>query len=166
MPSETSSDAGGLFYVNSRRLHRHVDDREINPFVGRTARTVNSVCAGCATIRRLTKCRGRVILRRHNVASSGSSRIISLGCVRAANNSLLFPTPDTTDASLMTTAGEKDRRGVRSFRAQFASCRVRHPRAGVHTPYAAGCIRMHARSCGLPSKIRHVDLDSVDMQNQ
>lgn len=33
----------------------------------------------------------RVILRRHNGVSSGSSRIISLGCVRAANNSPLFP---------------------------------------------------------------------------
>lgn len=82
------------------------------------ARTGNSTCAGCATIRRLMKCPGRVILRRHNGASSGSSRIISLGCVRAANNSLLFPAPGTDDVSLMTmevVEEEEDRRNVCSF---------------------------------------------------
>jgi len=116
-------------------------------------------CAGCATIRRLTKCLERVILRRHNDASSrqGSSRIISLGCVTVANNSPLFPSllPTPDDASLMTT-----RRGGSSLRfAQFASCRVRNPRDRMH-PHARAVVRTL-------QEIGHVDLDSViDMRNQ
>jgi len=46
----------------------------------------------------------------------GSSRIISLGCVRAANNSLLFSAMGTDNVSLMTTAEEEDHRNARSFR--------------------------------------------------
>lgn len=62
-------------------------EREINPFVDRT-RTIRHWLR--ATIRRLTKC-PPCYSSRHNGASSSSSRIISLECVRAANNSLLFP---------------------------------------------------------------------------
>jgi len=128
------------------QLFRHGEnDREINLFVGHAARTSNSTCAGCATIRRLMKCPGRVILRRHNGASSGSTRIISLGCVRAANNSLLFPVPGTDDASLMTTGKEEDHRNVRSFISHsFTSCRVRLPWTRMH-PHAS-CGTSHERS--------------------
>lgn len=75
-----------------QRVATSSDDREINPFVGHPG---DSTCTGCATIRPLTKCLERVILRRHNDASSrqGSSRIISLECVTVANNSLLSPAP-------------------------------------------------------------------------
>jgi len=123
------------------QLFRHGEDREINLFVGRAARTSNSTCAGCATIRRLMKCPGRVILHRHNGASSGSTRIISLGCVRAANNSLLFPAPGTDDASLMTTGKEEDQWNVRSFVSHsFASCRVRLSWTRMH-PHADAIVR-------------------------
>lgn len=83
----------------------------------------------------------------------GSSRIISLGCVRAANNSLLFPAPGTDNVSLMTTGEEEDRRNARSFRTV---CQL--PRqASVD---ADACRRDRA---GLPMGIReigHVDLES------
>lgn len=101
------------------------------------------------------KCPGRVILRRHNGASSGSSRIISLGCVRAANNSLLFPV-------LGTVVNDDGRRGGAASPkhslvhfAQFASCRVRLPWMRMH-PHADAIARDFPRV----REIGHVDLDS------
>jgi len=60
----------------------------------------------------------------------GSSRIISLGCVRAANNSLLFPATGTDNVNDNGRGGSSKRSLVRF--AQFASCRVRLPWMRMH----------------------------------
>lgn len=125
------------------QLLRHSDDRKINPFVGCTARTGNPTCAGCATIRRLMKCPGRVILRQHNGASSGSSRIISLGCVRAANNSLLFPASGTNASLMMTRRKRRSRRIAEMFARSFRTVCQLPRQASVDTD-ASACRRDRA----------------------
>lgn len=113
------------------------------------AQRARATCAGCATIRRLMKCPGRVILRRHNGVSSGSSRIISLGCVRAANNSLLFPASGI-NASLMMTRRRRSRRIAKTFARSFRTVRQLPRQASVDAD-ASACRRDRA---GLPTNTR------------